>query len=332
MNLTQFPRVSLAHLPTPFEPLAGLTKLLNGPEIYIKRDDCTGLASGGNKTRKLEFLMAQALQQGADTVITQGAVQSNHVRQTMAAAARLNLKCKVLLEIRVPDAADSYNRSGNVLLDGLFGGEIQYRDSGTDMDAAMEEVAGSVTKAGGNPYVIPGGGSNRVGALGYVDCALELTAQITALELPVSKIVHATGSAGTQGGLAAGLTALQSSIDLIGISVSADEQTQAAKVHALASETARYIGVEDGVAESRILVNDQYIGDGYGIPTPGMLEAVRLCAQHEGILLDPVYAGKAMAGLINMIRCGELDAGDTVVFIHTGGSAALFAYDWFFNP
>lgn len=331
MNLTQFPRVSLAHLPTPLEPMARLTKLLNGPGIYIKRDDCTGLASGGNKTRKLEFLMAHALQGGADTVITQGAVQSNHVRQTLAAAAHLNLDCKVLLETRVPDAADSYNRSGNVLLDGLFGGEIQYRDSGTDMDAAMEEVAGSVIEAGGNPYVIPGGGSNRVGALGYVDCALELTAQITGLELPVNKIVHATGSAGTQGGLAAGLAALQSDIDLIGISVSADEKTQAAKVHALASETARYIGVEDGVAESRILVDDQYIGDGYGMPTPGMLEAVQLCAQYEGILLDPVYAGKAMAGLINMIRCGELGADDTVVFIHTGGSAALFAYDWFFN-
>ena len=331
MNLSQFPRVSLAHLPTPLEPMPRLTKLLNGPRIYIKRDDCTGLASGGNKTRKLEFLIADGLERGADTIITQGAVQSNHVRQTLAAAAHLDLNCKVLLETRVSAAPDSYNRSGNVLLDGLFGGEIQYRDSGTDMDSAMEEVAGAVKKAGGKPYVIPGGGSNRVGALGYVDCALELAEQINGLELPVSKIVHATGSAGTQGGLAAGLAALQSSIDLIGVCVSADAKTQTAKVHALASETARYIGVEDGVAESRILVNDQYIGEGYGVPTQGMLEAVQLCAQYEGILLDPVYAGKAMAGLIGMIRSGELTTDDTVVFIHTGGSAALFAYDWFFN-
>ncbi len=331
MNLSKFPRVSLAHLPTPLEPMERLSAALGGPRIYIKRDDCTGLASGGNKTRKLEFLMADALGQGADTVITQGAVQSNHVRQTLAAAARLNLDCKVLLENRVPDAVETYKSSGNVLLDGIFGADIRYRDSGTDMDTAMEEVASSVTEAGGKPYIIPGGGSNRIGALGYVDCACELTDQISNLGLSVTRIITATGSAGTQAGLVAGLTALNSTIETIGISVSADEKTQIAKVHPLSSATAKHIGVEDGVAESKIRVRDQYIGDGYGIPTDGMLEAVQLCAQVEGILLDPVYAGKAMAGLIAMIRSGELSADDTIVFIHTGGSAALFAYDWFFN-
>jgi L-cysteate sulfo-lyase len=304
---------------------------LGGPQLYIKRDDCTGLATGGNKTRKLEFLMADAMAQNADTVITQGAVQSNHVRQTLAAAARLGLKCRVLLERRVHDAPETYNSSGNVLLNGLFAADIEFRDDGTDMDAAMEETAQTVTEMGGKPYIIPGGGSNRVGALGYVDCASEMTGQFANLGLPVTKIVHATGSTGTQGGLVAGLVALNSAIEVIGVSVRADEKTQTAKVHALASETAKYIGVEEGVAESKITVRDQYVGEGYGIPTEGMLEAVQLCAQHEGILLDPVYAGKGMAGVIGMIRNGELTEDDTVVFIHTGGSAALFAYDWFFN-
>ena len=331
MNLSQFPRVSLAHLPTPLEPMARLSTLLGGPQLYIKRDDCTGLASGGNKTRKLEFLMADALAQGADTVITQGAVQSNHVRQTLAAAARLGVRSKILLENRVADVPDSYNKSGNILLDGLFGADIDYRDSGTDMDDAMEELAESLRESGVKPYVIPGGGSNRVGALGYVDCASELTGQISNLGLPVNKIVHATGSAGTQSGLVAGLVALNSSIDVIGVSVRADAAAQIQKVHALATETAKYIGVEDGVAESKILVQDQYVGEGYGVPTDGMLEAVQLCAQYEGILLDPVYAGKAMAGLIGMIRAGEFTSDDTVVFVHTGGSVALFGYDWFFN-
>lgn len=331
MNLSQFPRVTLAHLPTPLEPMDRLSEALGGPRIFIKRDDCTGLATGGNKTRKLEFLMADALGQGADTVITQGAVQSNHVRQTLAAAARLNLDCKVLLENRVPDAAETYNSSGNVLLDGIFGADIRYYDAGTDMDAAMEAVAVSVTEAGGNPYVIPGGGSNRVGALGYVDCAHELTGQISDLGLSASRIFVASGSAGTQAGLVAGLAALNSPIDTIGICVGRDAATQKAKVHELASDTAKYIDVGDGVPESRIIVNDRYVGEGYGIPTDGMLEAVRMCAQLEGILLDPVYAGKAMAGLIDMIRSGDLSDEEPVVFLHTGGSAALFAYDWFFN-
>ena len=331
MNLSNFPRLSLAHLPTPLEPMARLSKLLDGPTLYVKRDDCTGLATGGNKTRKLEFLMADALAQGADTVITQGAVQSNHVRQTLAAAARLNLDSKILLETRVPDAPETYNTSGNVLLDGLFGAGIEYRASGTDMDAAMEEVAESLKDAGAKPYVIPGGGSNRIGALGYVDCADELTGQISDLGLTVTKIVHGTGSTGTQAGLVAGLVALNSNIEVVGISVRADEKTQIANVHSLAEETAKFIGVETGVPESRILVRDQYVGEGYGIPTEGMLEAVQLCAQYEGILLDPVYSGKGMAGLIGMIRKGELTPDDTVVFLHTGGIASLFAYDWFFN-
>lgn len=331
MNLSQFPRVTLAHLPTPLEPMDRLSKALGGPRIFVKRDDCTGLATGGNKTRKLEFLMADALGQGADTVITQGAVQSNHVRQTLAAAARLNLDCKVLLENRVPDAEETYKSSGNVLLDGIFGADIQYCDSGTDMDAAMDTAAVAVSETGRKPYIIPGGGSNRVGALGYVDCAHELTGQIADLGLSVSRVFVASGSAGTQAGLVAGLAALNSPIETIGISVSADAATQKSKVHTLASDTAKYIDVGDGVPESRIRVYDGYVGEGYGIPTDGMLEAVQLCAQLEGLLLDPVYAGKAMAGLIDMIRSGKLPDDEPVVFIHTGGSAALFAYDWFFK-
>jgi len=331
MNLSKFPRVKLAHLPTPLEPVDRLSEYLGGPRIFIKRDDCTGLATGGNKTRKLEFLMADAMGQGANTVITQGAVQSNHVRQTLAAAARLKLDCKVLLENRVPDAEETYNSSGNVLLDGIFGADIRYCDGGTDMDAAMEALAVSVSETGCKPYLIPGGGSNRVGALGYVDCAHELTGQISALGLSVSRIFVASGSAGTHAGLVAGLVALNSAIETMGISVSEEAVKQKAKVHKLASDTLKYIDGGDGVPESRVHVYDQYVGEGYGIPTDGMLEAVQLCAQLEGILLDPVYAGKAMAGLIDMIRSGELSEEESVVFIHTGGSAALFAYDWFFK-
>lgn len=331
MKFTEFPRVSLAHLPTPLEPMARLSKFLGGPQLFIKRDDCTGLASGGNKTRKLEFLMADALAQKADTVITQGAVQSNHVRQTLAAAARLGLDCKVLLEARVPDAPETYRTSGNVLLDGILGADIETYADGTDMDAAMEEKADSLKEAGRRPYIIPGGGSNRIGALGYVDCADELTGQISNMGLNVTKIVHGTGSTGTQAGLVAGLVALNSNIEVIGVSVRADEKSQIAKVHALASDTAKYIGVADGIPESKVVVRDQYVGEGYGIPTEGMLEAVQLCAQYEGIFLDPVYSGKGMAGLIGMVRNGELTEEDTVVFIHTGGSVALFGYDWFFN-
>ncbi len=235
MNLASFPRVKLAHLPTPIEYLPRLTEYLGGPAIFVKRDDCTGLASGGNKTRKLEFLMADALQCGADTIITQGAVQSNHARQTAAAAARLGLQCELLFENRIREPGPIYLNSGNVFLDRLFGANTHHYPAGTDMNAAMDVLAASLRGQGRAPYVIPGGGSNRIGALGYVDCALELLQQVNQQKLHVDCVVHATGSAGTQAGLVAGLRATHANIPVLGIGVNAAREIQESRVYQLAS-------------------------------------------------------------------------------------------------
>jgi L-cysteate sulfo-lyase len=326
MHLARFPRVKFAHLPTPLEPLPNLTRLLGGPRLWIKRDDCTGLATGGNKTRKLEFLVADALAKGADTLITQGAVQTNHGRQTAAAAARFGLRCIILLEHRVATEDPDYLRNGNVLLDRLFGAELRELAGGGDMNAAMEPVAEEVRRAGGKPYVIPGGGSNEVGALGYVACALGLVHQADEAGLRIDHIVHATGSAGTQAGLLAGLRAMHAGIPVLGIGVRAPKERQEATVHALACRVAERLGVKGGVDRAAVVANCDYVGEGYGIPTPAMVEAVQLFARHEGILLDPVYSGKAAAGLVDLCRKGFFGKDENVLFLHTGGAAGLFAY------
>jgi L-cysteate sulfo-lyase len=302
-----------------------LSKHLGGPNIYVKRDDCTGLASGGNKTRKLEYSMAAALEEGADTIITVGAVQSNHVRQTAAAACKLGLKCEVLLEHRIADPSEYYAGSGNVLLDKIFGANLREYPGGTDFDKAMTEVADEVSANGGNPYIIPGGASNKIGALGYVNCAIELLGQIEEQGLDISHIVTATGSAGTQGGLIVGLKAMESTILLLGIGVNIPQQDQEEKVFKLACETAEYIGKAGCVAREDVVANCNYVGDGYGVPTESMNEAVLMLARTEGLLFDPVYSGKGLAGMIDLIRNGTLSDGN-IVFLHTGGSAALFAY------
>lgn len=327
MHLARFPRLSLGHFPTPLEPLDNLSKLLGGPKIWIKRDDATGLATGGNKTRKLEFLLADALQKKADIIITQGATQSNHVRQTIAGAAKLGLKAKVLLEKRVTDFGEDYQRSGNVQLDLLLGGDIvAHLPGGTDMQQAMEDYAAELREQGHNPYVIPGGGSNAIGALGYAACAEELLYQSSQLRLRIDHVVHATGSTGTQAGLVAGFTATNSHIPVLGISVRAPKAKQEENVWNLASRTRELLGVPGDLSRETVVANSDYVGDGYGLPTESMLEALRLLAQHEGILLDPVYSGKGMAGLIDLIRKGHFRKDDNVVFIHTGGSAGLFGY------
>ncbi|MBN3080434.1 D-cysteine desulfhydrase [Pectobacterium polaris] len=332
MHLARFPRLSLGHFPTPLEALPNLSAYLGGPTIYIKRDDATGLATGGNKTRKLEFLLADAQQQGADIIITQGATQSNHVRQTIAAATKLGLKTKVLLEKRVEDYGEDYQRSGNVLLDHLLGGEIvDHLPAGTDMQQAMETLAESLRKDGLKPYVIPGGGSSPVGALGYVACAEELLFQSSQQRLRIDHIVHATGSTGTQAGLVTGLAATHSQIPLLGISVRAPKAKQEENVYALAQRTWQLLGIPGELPRSAVQVNSDYVGKGYGIPTEGTLEALRLLAQLEGILLDPVYSGKGMAGLIDLIRQGHFRVDENIVFIHTGGSAGLFGYRQLFE-
>ena len=327
MHLARFPRIFLAHLPTPLERLERLTKELNGPEIWIKRDDCTGLSTGGNKTRKLEFLMAEAEVQGADTIITQGATQSNHARQTAAFAAKLGLACHILLEDRTGSNDQNYNLNGNVLLDHLHGATTSRRAGGADMAAEMEALADQLRANGRRPYIIPGGGSNPTGALGYVNCAFELLSQANDRGLVIDKIVTATGSAGTQAGLITGLKALNARIQLLGIGVRAPKEKQEESVFALAQRTAEKLGCPGVVAREDVVANCDYVGQGYGIPRADTLEAIRMFAQLEGILLDPVYSGKGAAGLIDLIRKGRLTRGQRVVFLHTGGAAGLFGYD-----
>lgn len=326
VHLARFARRRLGHLPTPLEPLPRLTAYLRergpAPSLWLKRDDCTGLATGGNKTRKLEFLLGEALARGADTLVTCGAVQSNHARQTAAAAAVAGLGCDLLLESRV-QRDEEYERSGNVLLDTLVGARIVARlPGGTDMLAAMEEHAAALTKEGRAPYVIPGGGSTPVGALGYVGCALEL---LTA-DVRVDAVVHGSGSGGTQAGLVAGLWGARSGIPVLGISVRQPVEPQVDLVHDLAVRTLRLLGVGDALPREEVVVDDRFVGPGYGVPTQEMVDAVELVARTEGVLLDPVYSGKGMAGLLRLVAEQRFDPDHNVVFVHTGGVAGLFGY------
>lgn len=326
MKLTNFPRVRITHGPTPLEFMPRLTQALGGPNLYIKRDDCTGLGSGGNKTRKLEFLMADAVQHGADTIITQGATQSNHARQTVAIAVKMGMKCEILLEDRTGSKVDNYKKSGNVFLDHLFGARVQEVPGGTDMNAAMATLADALRAKGQKPYIIPGGGSNPIGALGYVTCALEMVNQFNTQDLRVDCVVHATGSAGTQAGLVVGLEGTRSQIPVLGIGVRAAKEAQETNVYNLAVKTAELLGVAGSIKRESVMANCDYVGGGYGVPTPGMIEAVTLVARLEGILLDPVYSGKGMAGLIDLCRKGHFKKGENVVFLHTGGAVALYGY------
>ena len=326
MDLAQFPRVKLCQAPTPLELLPNLTKALGGPQIWMKRDDLTGMGLGGNKVRKLEFLAGEAVAQGADHLVTQGAVQSNHVRQTAAVAMKLGMRCTAVLEHRIETNDPAYLGSGNVLLDEIMGIDIQYRPGVSDMQAAIEEVGAGLRQAGGRPYVIPGGGSNAVGATGYVAVAGELVQQVNDLGLHVDRLVHATGSAGTQAGLVAGLHAMSSPIRVLGIGVRNPKDRQEAAVLTLARATAARLGIDREVPAAAVEANCDYVGPGYGRPTPGMVEAVQLVARTEGIFLDPVYSGKGMAGLIDLIRTGVFTADHTVVFLHTGGAVGLFGY------
>jgi L-cysteate sulfo-lyase len=326
MHLARFPRVRLFPTPTPLEKLANLSRHLGGPEIWIKRDDCTVVATGGNKVRKLEWLVGEAQAQGATHLVTQGAVQSNHVRQTAAVANRFGMKCTALLEHRIDTNDRDYLNSGNVLLDRLFDTAIEYRPGGTDMNAEADAKGEALRAAGEKPYVIPGGGSNRVGALGYVSCAQELMQQADEMGLRIDRVVTATGSAGTQAGLVVGLEGSNAGVPVLGIGVRLPKDRQEANVHRLAEATADYVGTRGGIARSAVVANCDYVGPGYGHPTPGMTEAVLMLARLEGVLLDPVYSGKAMAGLIDLIRKGEIGKSETVVFLHTGGAVGLFGY------
>ena len=324
MHLARFARIRLAHLPTPLEPLPRLSEEL-GLDLWIKRDDCTGLAGGGNKTRKLEFLLGAAFEQDADTLVTQGAVQSNHVRQTAAAAAAHGLACEIILEERTGSKATDYVGNGNVLLDRLFGAKLRTVPGGTDMVAELEKTAAEVRARGGKPYVIPGGGSNPTGALGYVDCAREIVVQADEMDLEVHRIVTATGSAGTHAGLVAGLAVMGADIPVLGIGVRAPRDRQEANVFKLAEETAALLGQPGRVTREQVVADCDYVGEGYGLIDQGVIDALTLAARLDGIVLDPVYSGKAMKGLIALARAGQFK-GETVVLLHTGGAQGLFGY------
>jgi len=299
---------------------------LGGPVLWVKRDDQLGLAAGGNKTRKLEFLVADALEQGADTLITTGAVQSNHCRLTLAAAVKEGLACRLVLEERVPGSYDE-NASGNNFLYRLLGAEkITVVPAGTDLAAAMQAEADALAQAGRKGYVIPGGGSNALGALGYVACAQETLAQAFELGLRIDHLVVASGSGGTHAGVVAGLTGANAGIAVTGISVRAETAVQERKILDLARATVELVGSRHEVTPADVSVNDAYVGPGYSLPTDAMVEAVQLFARLEGILLDPVYTGKTAAGLIDLVRQGAFARDENVVFLHTGGSPALYVY------
>jgi len=330
MALKDLPRVHLAHTPTPLEPMPNLTRALGGPGLWVKRDDCTGLAMGGNKARQLEFYFGAAVEQGADTVLITGAVQSNFVRQTAAAAAKLGMACEVQLEHRTPIKTLEYETSGNVLLDRVFGAAIHYFPEGEDeaaADRALEEIAESVRERGGKPYVIHlAPGHPPLGALGYVVAAGEILDQMTAEGITIDAIVLPSGSAATHAGTIVGLRRRGSAIKVVGVCVRRAKGLQEPRVLRQARATAELAGCPDVVAEGDVIVDDDYLGPGYGQETPEMREAIALAAREEGLLLDPVYTGKSMAGLIGLARRGEFSEGETVLYLHTGGTPALFGY------
>ena len=325
--LEKFERIKLGHFPTPIEYLRNITQYLNGPNIFIKRDDCTGLATGGNKTRKLEFLIPDAIKNKAELIVTVGAVQSNHARQTAAACALMGLKCLIVLEQRLKDPPESYMKSGNVFLDKLFGADVKVCPKNEDVSKYSEKLIKNIKSKGTNVYFIPGGGSNPIGALGYVECLNEIVKENQKYNF--SQIVHATGSAGTQAGLLAGKKYFNCNIPITGICVRHKKDIQVDKVYSEAKKTCEKLQCSI-LNKSDVIVYDEYIGSGYGEPTKSMIEATKLMARKEAILLDPVYSGKAFAGLIGLIKNKQFTKNDNILFIHTGGAVSLSAYEWAF--
>jgi len=315
MILDSLPRVSLASLPTPVQELPRLSRLL-GRRLWIKRDDLTGLALGGNKTRKLEFLCADALRRNADTLITAGAPQSNHCRQTAAAAAKLGLRCVLVLSGPTQPAG-----TGNLLLDSLVGAEFIWAGE-KPRDQALQETFSREQSAGKNPYLIPYGGSNPLGAAAYALAVRELKGQGVVPDW----ILFASSSGGTQTGMALGARWFGVSSRVQGISVDLEAESLREKIFALASDTIRMLGDAESVDADSIFVDDRFLGAGYGKPGEMEREAIHLFARQEGILLDPVYTARAAGGMLEMIRRNEISASESILFWHTGGIPALWAY------
>jgi D-cysteine desulfhydrase family pyridoxal phosphate-dependent enzyme len=332
MVLSDLPKFALAHLPTPLEPLerlrAELAKTLPAvPQLYIKRDDCTGLALGGNKTRKLEFLIGEALANRATAVVSEGGLQSNHVRQTAAAAARAGLACHLVLNHTVPITTEIYRNNGNLLLDRLLGAVIHRCEAGETRAARSARVIEELRAKGEAPYYIPLGGSNATGALGYAAAALELLRQAKERGLAIDHVAVASSSGGTQAGLILGMAMAGADVPVLGVDIDHDPEHALALVREITRAAADKVALRRAISSSAFQLARGYAAPGYGQPNPGMVEAVQLLARLEGIVLDPVYTGKAMAGLIDLVRKGTFGANETVVFIHTGGAPGLFAYE-----
>lgn len=323
----ELPRVNLAFLPTPVEPLPRLSAALGGPEIWVKRDDQTGLATGGNKTRKLEFLIARALADGADCVVTAGSSQSNHARQTAASARKLGLEPHLVL--RDPKlSGHTTHWLGNVLIDRLLGAVIHWTDEEAPYAETLKRIQEELKGEGRQPALIPYGGSNATGLMGYVRAAEEL--ELQSAELPhFAAHVFASSSGGTQAGLVLGSHLRNWDVGrplLLGLSIDEDGQELEARVRRLAAEGAALLGENDDIAPERIRVNDDYLGGGYAVVGDPEREAIRLAAETEGLLVDPVYTGRALAGLVDLIKRGEFTRDQAVLFWHTGGIAALDAF------
>jgi D-cysteine desulfhydrase len=323
MRIDSLPRFRLAQLPTPIEELKTLTRELGGPELLIKRDDQTGLALGGNKTRKLEFLVGEALAQGADTLVTAGAAQSNHCRQTAAAAAKAGLRCELILNGTKPEIPN-----GNLLLDQLLGAGEHWIER-PQRPAKLRDLPEQLRAQGRKPYVIGVGGSNGVGATGYVVAMLEVAEQLRTRKQRVDHIVFGTSSGGTQAGVVLGARVAGFTGQLHGLSIdkgTPELEAYEEEVAQIANECAEYIGSAERFSKQNIKVVYGYLGEGYGVVGDLEREAIRMMARCEGIILDPVYAGRAFGALIDLIRKGVFKRGETVLFWHTGGAPALFAY------
>lgn len=320
MDLSHLPRIPIGFWPTPLETLPRLTQHLGGPQIWIKRDDQSGLATGGNKARKLEFLLGEARAQNADTLITTGAPQSNHARQTAATAARAGMKCVLVLRGVAPA-----HTTGNILLDRLLGADIIWAASRAPNEV-MQELADELSARGQRPYIIPGGGSNATGAFGYIVGLQEMLDQAKAAEVVFDAIVFATSSGGTQAGLVAAARELKYNGRIAGISVGESAAVLKPILVTITNEAAQRAGISGTFDLNDFEVNEDYIGGGYSIMGPAEREAIELAARYEGLLVDPVYTGRAFAGLIDLVRKGVFASDQNILFWHTGGLPALFAY------
>ena len=331
MTIEQFPRAKLSFWPTPIEHLGRLTRCLGGPDIFVKRDDVGSLAMAGNKLRKLEFLLGDALQSGCRTIVTSGALQSNHARLTAAVCAKLGLECHLVLKDEVPDRPPRYHESGNRFLDELLGAKLEIVRRSDSLSDAVTARSEAMTRQGRKPYVIALGGSTGIGSLGYVACADEIARQQQELGQQFSYIFLASGSGGTHAGLVVGARSAGLRADLVGVTVSRSVAEQLPIVLGLVQQTTSLLAVPAMDLEHAVRLDDSTYMPGYGLPNAATCEAVRLCAETEGLLLDPVYTGKAMAALISRIRSGGFKASDRILFVHTGGAPALFAYEEIFR-